>query len=80
MDKHAGYVSEFTAFINGFLADHPEVVADQSQGYNLWWNKSVDMSRRTEEEQDQVPPRGYVYYDNPPPPDPGAVLKAGKRR
>ena len=36
------YVSEFTLFINQFLAEHPEVVEDQKRGWNIYWNPKVN--------------------------------------
>jgi hypothetical protein len=36
MDKH--YVSEFTVFMDEYLKEHPEVVKDQEQGWNIYWN------------------------------------------
>lgn len=37
-----GYVSEFTFFINQYLAEHPEVADDQKRGWNIYWNPKVD--------------------------------------
>lgn len=36
------YVSEFTLFINQYLAEHPEVVEDQKRGRDIYWNPKVD--------------------------------------
>ena len=45
------YVSEFTLFINQYLAEHPEVVEDQKRGRDIYWNPKVDQealkSRKT---------------------------------
>jgi hypothetical protein len=29
---------EFTTFIERFLKEHPEVVADQQRGWDIYWN------------------------------------------
>ncbi len=40
MDKT--YVSEFTLFIDHYLHDHPDVVADQKYGWDLYWKQQGD--------------------------------------
>jgi len=57
-----GYVSEFTLFINQYLADHPEVVEDQKRGWDIFWNKKVDFGALEEAQQDAVPDDGYGSY------------------
>jgi len=41
------YVSEFTLFINQYLAEHPEVVDDQKRGRDIYWNPTVDQEALT---------------------------------
>lgn len=31
------YVSEFTLFMEQFMHEHPEIVADQFQGWSIYW-------------------------------------------
>jgi len=57
-----GYVSEFEAFINHFLEEHPEVVDDQRRGRALYWDHKVDWATREKAEQDQVPDSRYGFY------------------
>jgi hypothetical protein len=60
MDRH--YVSEFTAFMNQYLAEHPEVVADQKVGRGIYWDRKVDFQVWKEAEQDRVPDDSYGFY------------------
>ncbi len=39
MDKV--YISEFELFMEHFMHDHPEVVADQQIGYDMYWKQQV---------------------------------------
>jgi hypothetical protein len=49
MDKH--YVSEFMVFIDAYLKEHPEVVKDQEQIWNIYWNpKKVDLDELNSQE------------------------------
>lgn len=57
-----GYVSEFTDFIDHYLVDHPEVVADQHDGRLLYWDKRVDLGEQAKAERDSVPDDGYGFY------------------
>lgn len=66
MVKHQiGYVSEFTQFMNEFVAEHPEIVADQYRGRSMYWDKHVDMAEQEEAAQDSVPVDSYYYFGNP---------------
>lgn len=73
MDRH--YVSEFTAFINRYLEEHPEVEKDQHRGWRIWWDKQLDLKALEDAEKDNVPDDGYGYYASAwhkhPPPDGG---------
>lgn len=59
MDR--AYVSEFTSFIDGYLAEHPEVVKDQWIGREIYWDKKVDLPAIEQAERDQVPIDGYGF-------------------
>lgn len=56
------YVSEFTAFIDRYLEEHPEVVADQHRGWVIYWNHKVDFKAQKEAEADSVPDDSYGFY------------------
>lgn len=32
-----GYISEFSRFMEAFLHEHPDIVADQRRGWLLFW-------------------------------------------
>jgi hypothetical protein len=55
------YISEFTEFIDGFLTEHPEVIADQHQGWKIFWDKKVDFDEMAHIKQATVPAKPYVY-------------------
>lgn len=55
------YVSDFTRFMDRFLAEHPEVVADQQRGWRIYWDKTVDLAALREAEEDQLPFDAYEY-------------------
>lgn len=60
MDR--GYVSEFTRFMDHYLVDHPEIVADQRVGWRLYWDKRLDLKALAQAEQDSVPDDGYGFH------------------
>jgi hypothetical protein len=60
MDR--GYVSEFTTFINRYLAEHPEVVNDQWQGREIYWDRHVDFAAQEKARKDHVPDDAYGFY------------------
>jgi len=60
MDRE--YVSEFTAFINGYLEKHPEVVDDQWVGREIYWDRPVDFAALEKAEKDNVPDDAYGFY------------------
>lgn len=59
-DKH--YVSEFTRFIDHYLAEHPEVVKDQKRGWNIHWDHQVDFQALKEAGEDAVPDDSYGFH------------------
>lgn len=60
MDRQ--YVSDHTHFIDQFLEQHPEVVADQHDGRMIYWEKIVDQKDLERAEKDAVPDDGYGFY------------------
>jgi hypothetical protein len=60
MDRR--YVSEFTRFMDGYLAGHPEVVRDQKFGWNIYWDHAVDFRALKEAEEDAVPDDAYGFH------------------
>jgi len=63
------YVSEFTRFMDDYLKNHPEVVADQHVGRAIYWDKQVDLAEIEKAEADSVPVDSYYYFGNPSPRD-----------
>ena len=58
---YQGYVSEFTRFMDGYLQQHPAVLTDQQRGWNIWWNRYVDLGEWDRAQQDTVPLPPYYY-------------------
>lgn len=56
------YVSEFTDFMNSYLAKHPEVVKDQWRGREIYWDQQVDFAAQAQAEKDYVPEDAYGFY------------------
>jgi len=59
MDK--GYVSEFTVFINCYLAEHPKVVEEKMRGWNFFWNPKIDPKALDKTNEDIVPDDHYGF-------------------
>ena len=57
MDRN--FVSDYTRFIDQFVADHPDVLKDQHDGRLLYWDKRVDLVAQEKAEKDSVPDDGY---------------------
>ena len=61
---HAGYVSEFESFLDGYRMQHPALPSDQQRGWYLLWDKHVDFDELAREQAADVPlRRGHYYYD-----------------
>lgn len=60
MDRQ--YVSEHTRFINRYLEEHPEEVADQARGRAIYWDRKVDVLEVAREEADAPPAEAYPYF------------------
>ena len=58
------YVSEFTRFMNDYLEQHPEVVADQHKGRAMYWDKHVDLDELKRASSSEVPVDSYYYFGN----------------
>jgi len=56
------YVSEFTAFINHYLEDHPEVVKEQHRGWRIYWDHKIDMAEQERFTKNSVPDDGYGFH------------------
>ena len=56
-----GYVSEFEQFLNGFLAEHPEVEQDRRRGWYIWWDHRIDLDELDKQRTDTVPKKSYHY-------------------
>jgi hypothetical protein len=57
------YVSEFTQFIDHYLADHPEVIDSQRLGWNQYWNRPIQFDELKKAMQDSSPVLPY-YFPN----------------
>lgn len=64
-NSKTGYVSEFTAFIDRYLAEHPEEVEEQRRGWSIFWNRRVDFDEMKKAAGDSVPTEGYYYGGSP---------------
>ncbi|MEO6145860.1 MAG: DUF3460 family protein [Sulfuriferula sp.] len=58
----SGYISDFTLFMNHYLAVHPEVVEDQKRGWNMFWNRKVDLAALEKAREDYAPDDGYGFH------------------
>ena len=51
----AGYVSEFTQFMQSHLMLHPETVKDQRREWAIYWEPHVDLVELQKAREDSVP-------------------------
>ncbi len=56
-----GYVSDFEQFMDGFMAEHPEVEEDRRTGWYIWWDHRVDLDELEKQRQSDVPEKPYHY-------------------
>lgn len=56
-----GYVSEFEQFMDGFLAQRPDVEEDRQRAWYIWWDHRVDLDELEKQRQDTVPEKPYHY-------------------
>ena len=59
------YVSEFTRFMDDYMTTHPEERKTQREGWNIFWDKRVDLEEQHEHEASEVPTPAYYYFDSP---------------
>jgi hypothetical protein len=41
--KLRNYESDLTKLLRELLERHPEIIEDQRNGRNLWWDKKIDL-------------------------------------
>jgi hypothetical protein len=54
-----GYVSDFEQYLNGFLAEHPEVQEDRQHGWYIWWDHRLDLAEMDQQDKNEVPVKTY---------------------
>jgi hypothetical protein len=59
--RRPDYASDTTQFIDQLKAQRPELEAQQRQGRDLLWDKTVDRSAQAEFKQARVAQKPYVY-------------------
>lgn len=62
--RRPDYKSEVTQFIDKLKVAAPELEAQQRQGRNLLWDKSVDRSAWKDYRTAEVAQKPYVYQTN----------------
>lgn len=62
--RRPDYQSEVTQFIDKLKVTAPELEAQQRQGRNLLWDKSVDRSAWKDYRTAEVAQKPYVYQTN----------------
>lgn len=61
--KQRAYVSDFTRFMDEFMAAHPEERRTQREGWFIFWDKRVDLKAQREHEESEVPTPAYYYFE-----------------
>jgi hypothetical protein len=59
---HSGYVSEFEQYMDHFLEEHPDVVNEQRQGWNIHWDHKVDLEELEKANEDSVPMKKFLEH------------------
>ncbi|MES2298488.1 MAG: DUF3460 family protein [Pseudomonadota bacterium] len=59
--RRSAYVSEFSAFLDAYLAQHPAIVDDQRKAWDIWWDRKVDFHELELARSDTVPLPPYAY-------------------
>jgi hypothetical protein len=63
MASSARYVSEYTKFMNEWMKKHPEELAAQQSGRQLWWDRGAqELDEQARQAAAKVPQKPY-YYD-----------------
>lgn len=55
------FVSEHTRFIDHFLEEHPDALAEQHTGWRIYWDKRIDLDAQKRAETDGVPDDNYGF-------------------
>lgn len=57
----AGYVSEFSKFLQDLKEKNPELDREQREGRAIWWDKDVDPDLYKRFNESKLPQPAYVY-------------------
>jgi len=57
----AGYISEFTKFLQDLKQRRPELDRGQREGRAIWWDKDVDPELYKRFDESTLPQPAYVY-------------------
>jgi hypothetical protein len=57
----AGYVSEFTRFLQDLKEKNPDLDREQREGRAIWWDKDVDKDLYKRFGESNLPQPAYVY-------------------
>lgn len=55
------YQSDFTAFMNGFLEQNPQVDAERRELRLTWWERNLDLDDLRRWKESRVAQKPYVY-------------------
>lgn len=62
---------DFMAFMDGYLNEHPEIVSDQKQGWDIYWNPHQLEQEACPGSQNQAWWHEPISSPLPPPKNPG---------
>ncbi|MGB2817936.1 MAG: DUF3460 family protein [Burkholderiaceae bacterium] len=57
----AGYVSDFTRFLQELREENPDLDRQQREGRAIWWDKDVDPELYKRFNESTLPQPAYVY-------------------
>lgn len=60
--QESGYISEFTLFMQDFIKEHPDVVADQRLAWHIHWDHQVDFDALERAEHDSLPAKANENF------------------
>lgn len=60
----AMYESDFTRFMNEFLAQNPHINEQRRQNRLTWWDRTIDRDEQTRFNASRVKQKPYVYQTN----------------
>ena len=55
------YQSDFTAFMNGFLEQNPQVDTERRELRLTWWERNLDLDDLRRWKESRVAQKPYVY-------------------